>query len=192
MQKLLKHIRDTVLSGLLLLIPAFVLIVLIQKLYNMMTGVGSKIADTLGIKTVGGIGAASIATSLVLVAIFYGCGLLVKVAFVTSFKDWLEENLLQYIPGYLSYKSKMEDKLGNRTEPRKPVLAKINNGWRPAFLVNRQEGNNVVFVPQSPETDIGEIWVLQDQDVKETGIEEKIFKAILQKHGKGLIVEGNI
>ena len=71
-------------------------------------------------------------------------------------------------------------------------MVKINNGWRPAFLVNRQEGNNVVFVPQSPETDSGEIWVLQDQDVKETGTEEKVFKVILQKHGKGLIVEGKI
>ncbi len=154
-----------------------------------MTGFGSRISEMLGIKSIAGIGAASIATSLVLVAIFYGSGLLVRFAFVTQFKEWLEENLLQYIPGYLAYRSKMHDKLEKRTEPRAAVLAKIYNGWRPGFLINRQAGNTVVFIPDSPETDKGEIWLLQDSDVKEIGLADKEFMTSLQQMGKALRVE---
>lgn len=186
MKKIIKHFRETVVAGLILLIPVFVLILLIQKLYQAMTGVGSKISDMLGIKSVAGIGAASIATSVVLVGIFYGCGLLVKFAFVTRLKDWLEENLLQYIPGYLTYKSKMQEKLENRTEPRKAILAKINNGWRPGFLVNSQPEGIVVFIPSSPETDRGEIWVLQQGDIKEIGLADQAFIGSLQNSGKTL------
>jgi uncharacterized membrane protein len=190
MQKLLSHIRQTVISGLILLIPVFVLLVLIQKLYRSMTGFGSKISELMGIKSIAGIGAASIATSLILVAMFYGSGLIVKIAFVTRFKDWLEESLLQYIPGYLTYRTKMLEKLEKKTQPKTAILAKIYNGWRPGLLINRQAGNTVVFIPDSPETDKGEIWVLQDSDVKEIGLADKQFMTSLQQSGKGLAVDG--
>jgi hypothetical protein len=186
MQKFLLHIRQTVISGLILLIPAFVLIILIQKLYHSMTGVGSKISEMLGIKSFAGVGAASIATSLIIVAILYGCGLLVRVAFVTKFKDWLEESLLQYIPGYLTYRSKMHEKLEKRSVPRTAILAKIYNGWRPGLLINRQENKVIVFIPDSPETDKGEIWVLQEGEIKEVGLADKEFMTSLQQSGKGL------
>jgi uncharacterized membrane protein len=187
MQNLIKHIRDTVVSGLILLIPAFVLIVLLQKLYRSMTGFGSKISEMLGIKSVAGIGATSIATSLILVGIFYGCGLLVRFAFITRFKDWLEESLLQYIPGYLSYRAKMQEKLEKKSAPKTAVMARIYNGWRPGFLVSRDAGGTVVFIPESPEIDKGTIWVLDDKDIRELGIADKAFMASLQS-GKGLRV----
>jgi len=187
MQKFIKHIRETVVSGLILLIPAFVLIVLIQKLYRSMTGFGSKVSDMLGIKSVAGIGAASIATTIILIGIFYGCGLLVRFAFVTRFKDWLEQSLLQYIPGYLSYRANMQEKLEKKTEVKKAIMARIYNGWRPGYLVSRQPEGTVVFIPESPEVNKGAIWVLEEKDVREIGLADKAFMASLQS-GKGLRV----
>jgi uncharacterized membrane protein len=185
MQKLIKHIRETVISGLILLIPSFVLIILIKRLYRSMTGFGSKITELLEVKSIAGIGVASIATTITLIGIFYGCGLLVRFAFITRFKDWLEESLLQYVPGYLSYRAKMHEKLEKTTEGKKAILARIYNGWRPGYLVSRQPEGTVVFIPESPEVSKGAIWVLEEKDVREIGMADKAFMDSLQS-GKGL------
>lgn len=39
MKKIFAHIKQTIIAGLILLVPAFVLIVLLQKLHASMTGV---------------------------------------------------------------------------------------------------------------------------------------------------------
>ena len=188
MKAFLKHFRQTVTSGLILLIPVFVLIVVLQKLWDKMTGFGKQLSDMLGINSIAGIGAAKIATTVILIAVFYGCGLLVRFAYVNRVKAWVEDNLLQYIPGYIGYKVKMTEKLENKLEQRTAVMAKIFNGWRPGFLVSRDNGKSVVSIPFYPEADLGEIWVLDDQDVEVTGPADKAFLVSLQQGGKGLRV----
>jgi len=103
--------KNTILSGILFFLPVFFLVGLIQKLWNSLTGFGAKLASLVGVKSIAGIGAASLLTTILLILIFYICGLLVQLAFIGKFKSWIENTLLQYIPGYLTYKVKMEEKL---------------------------------------------------------------------------------
>lgn len=188
MKKVLDKIRNTVIAGIVFLIPVFVIIIILEKFYGKMTGFGAQLANFLGIGSFAGVGAASIATTLILLALFYVSGLLVRLSFLTKASAWVEKNVLQFIPGYLGYKVKMEEKLLPRQEPKVPVLVTIGEITRPAYLKSRDNGKCVVFVPNTPDPNSGEIWVVSETVVKELPMAEKAFSAAIMHGGKGLAI----
>jgi len=48
-----KKIRQTIISGIILFIPVFVLIAIIEKVFGFLSGFGKGIASTLGLKSIG-------------------------------------------------------------------------------------------------------------------------------------------
>jgi uncharacterized membrane protein len=186
MKKIASHLRNTVIAGIVLLIPVFVIIVIIQNMYGKLTGFGKQLSAFLGIKSVAGIGAASIATTLILIVLFYAFGLLVQVSLVTRFKNWIENNLLQYIPGYLGYKVKMEEKLMPKGETKIAALVTVGEIIRPGFLMHRSAGKCVVFIPNTPDTNTGEVWVVEEGRVKELGVADQAFVNSIRHSGKGM------
>jgi uncharacterized membrane protein len=187
MNKAMKHIKETVISGIIFLIPVFVIIMIFQNLHAKLTGFGVHLAKFLGLKAIGSIGAVSIATSLILAALLYGCGLLVKLTMVSKVRNWLDTHVLQFIPGYLNYKVKMEEKLMPKIEERPPVLVKIGNAERPGFLTDQTGSKCVVFIPSAPDINIGEVWVVDEANITKLGTAEKAFKAGIMHSGKGLL-----
>ena len=186
MKKLWNNIKSTILSGILFLLPVFVVLLIIQKLYGKLTGFGGQLASLLGVKSVAGIGAASIATTFILLALFYGCGLVVKVAFISNFMNWVERNFLQHIPGYTGYKVKMEEKLLPKNEARTAALIQVGELRRPGFLVSRNEGKCVVFIPNTPDTNTGEVWVVDESKVQDLGKADDAFLNGIRYSGRGL------
>lgn len=188
MKKVLDNIRNTVIAGIVLLIPVFVIIMILEKFYARMTGFGTQLANFLGVKSLAGIGAASIATTLILLSLFYVCGLLVRFSFLKIATDWIEKNVLQFIPGYLGYKVKMEEKLLPRQEPKIPVLIRTGDITRPGYLKSKEQGKCVVFVPNTPDPNSGEIWVVDEQCVTDLHMDAKAFSAAVMHGGKGLAI----
>ncbi|MGL6268994.1 MAG: hypothetical protein ACRC2O_13770 [Chitinophagaceae bacterium] len=179
--------RNTILSGIMLFLPLFFLIGLIQKLWYSLTGVGAKIAGLVQFKVVTGVGAASIITSILIILIFYISGLLVRFAFIGKFKNWIEDSFLQYIPGYLTYKVKVETKLIKKTEDWLPVLVKSDEGARPALLIEVKDQMSTVFFPNSPDTNYGVIWVVDSVRVKHLSGDANTLLKSVQYSGKGLL-----
>ena len=186
MKKLWSNLKSTILSGILFLLPVFVVMLILQKLYGKLTGFGAQMASMLGLKSVAGIGAASIATTVILLALFYLSGLIVKVAFISNFMGWVEKTFLQHIPGYLGYKVKMEEKLLPKMENRTAALIQVGEILRPGFLVNRDQGKCVVFVPNTPDTNTGEVWVVEESRVRELGKADDAFLNGIRHSGRGL------
>lgn len=186
MKKIFSHFRDTILSGIIFLVPVFVIIVIIQKFYGKLTGFGQQLATMLGIKTVAGVGAAAIGTTILMVVFFYACGLLVKFTMFTNLRSWLENRVLVYIPGYLNYKVKMEEKLMPKTENRVAALIRTGDIDRPGFLMHREKSKCTVFIPNTPDTDSGQVWIVDEHQVKELGIADKNFLDGIRHSGKNL------
>lgn len=189
MKQFLAHVRNTVISGIILLLPVFVVIIIVQKMFAKLTGFGKQLSDFLGLKTIGGVGAASIATTFILVTAFYLVGLLVRFTMVTNIRNWIENNLLQYIPGYLGYKVKMEEKLMPKADERIAALISVNGITRPGFLVSREGDQCVVFMPNTPDTNAGEVWVVKAEQVKELGKTDAAFLNSIRHSGKGLVIK---
>lgn len=178
--------RDTLVSGILFFLPIFFLLGLVQKLWQSLTGFGAKLATLVGLKSVAGIGVASIATTFILLLIFYICGLLVRFALIGKFKNWIENSLLQYIPGYLTYKVKMEEKLIKKADTRTPVLVVTTDGSRPGLLIETKGQSATVFIPNSPDTNNGQIWVVELSGIKKLQGDAKALLKSIQYSGKGM------
>lgn len=186
MSKFFSHLRSTVIAGVIFLIPVFVVVLIIQKIYSGLTGFGHELAKMLGIKSIAGIGAASIGTTLILISVFYACGWLVRVAMISNLRAWVENNLLLYIPGYLNYKVKMEEKLIPKKEER--ISARIRTGdiTRMGFLIHRENGKCTVLVPNTPDTDTGQVWIVDEHQVTEMAMNEKDLLIAIRHSGRGL------
>lgn len=187
MKAFMDNFRNTILSGILFLLPGFVVVYIIQKTWKILTGFGYFLAKTMGLEFIKGIDTGPIVTTLVMIVLLYGCGLLVRFARITRIRNWLENAFLEYIPGYVKYKVKMEEKLLPPEDTRKPVLVQLNQAWKPGFLVESRGEEAVVFMPHTPETDTGDVWVIHQSHLRLLDMDAKRFKKSLELSGHGLI-----
>ena len=125
-------------------------------------------------------------TTVLLIVIFYLFGLLTKISAVTKSKEWFENNVLSYVPNYSKFNAKMTIKLQPGEDLRQPALIEINDFRRPGFLIHSEEGTSTVFMPSTPDTDYGEVWVVDTKKVKQINMNAKEFKKSILLSGKGL------
>ncbi|MCU0405090.1 MAG: hypothetical protein MUE99_11140 [Chitinophagaceae bacterium] len=181
------HLKEQVLAGVVFLIPVFVVITIVQKLWKGLSGIGNSIADALGLKALIGSASATLSTTLLLVIIFYVVGWLVRFSLLNKFRDWLEQSVLQYIPGYLSYKAKMQEKLLPKKDARKPVWVAFPDYRRPGFLIEEKETQAVVYFPNAPDSNNGQVMVVDIQMVSHMDTDATALIKMLQANGKSLI-----
>jgi len=189
MKKFYTHIRDRVMAGLIFLVPLFAVILILQKLWTVLSGSGKYLSKLLGLKPVLGSSAAPIVTTLLLVILFYFFGCLVKVSSLNRLRDWIENKVLQYIPGYLVYKAQISEKLGPKTDDRVPVWIMTDFGKRPGLLIAEQGEEAIVFFPNSPDSNNGTVSMVSRQRMTKLEMNASSFIKSLQKFGKDLLVK---
>ena len=186
MKETIKKIKKTFIAGVILFLPVFVLLSIFQKVYGFIFGFGKKLTDLLGLSNVPGWDFAPALTTVLLIVIFYLFGLLTKISAVTKSKEWFENNVLSYVPNYSKFNAKMTIKLQPGEDLRQPALIEINDFRRPGFLIHSEEGKSTVFMPSTPDTDYGEVWVVDTKKVKQINMNAKEFKKSILLSGKGL------
>ena len=186
MKEQFKKIQRTLISGVILFIPVFILLAVFQKIYGFFSGFGKNLASSLGLKSVGGGSAEPIVTTILLIIIFYLSGLLVRFTLVTKVKEWIENSVLIYVPNYSKYKAKMMAKVQPSKDERKPALVEVNDYLKPCFIVSSSDSKTIVFLPSSPDTDNGEVLIVESSKVKAINMDFTEFKNSLLLSGKGL------
>ena len=186
MKKFLNHIKSRVLAGVIFLIPLFAIILLIQKLWNTLTGAGNYLVQLFGLSALLGAHSVAIATAVLLVLLFYFFGWLVKFSALNKIRDWMETSLLQYIPGYLTYKAQLQEKISPTKDNRIPVYVNSALGKRPGLLMDEQGDNAVIFFPNSPDSNNGEVIIVAKQQVTRLDMNADSFLKSMQRFGKGL------
>ena len=189
MRKFLAHIQTRVMAGVVLLIPLFAVLLLINKLWTSLTGAGDYLVKLVGLDSLLGSNSLAVATAFLLIVIFYFCGWLVKFSSLIRVRDWMERSFLQYIPGYITYKAQMEEKLGKTEDSRTPVWVSMVIGRRPALLVEEREGESVVFFPNSPDSNNGEVMLVDSFRVTKLAMDTPSFFKSMQKFGKDLVLD---
>jgi len=189
MRKFLAHIQTRVMAGVVLLIPLFAVLLLINKLWTSLTGAGDYLVKLVRLDSLLGSNSLAVATAFLLIVIFYFCGWLVKFSSLIRVRDWMERSFLQYIPGYITYKAQMEEKLGKTEDSRTPVWVSMVIGRRPALLVEEREGESVVFFPNSPDSNNGEVMLVDSFRVTKLAMDAPSFFKSMQKFGKDLVLD---
>jgi len=116
MRKIWVHIRSRVLAGIFFFIPLFFIIYILQRVWDKLTGFGSNLVKWFGLKPIFGHSSVAIATTFILICLFYIFGWLVKFKIMNRFIGWMEGALLHYIPGYSTFKLAIQEKMNPKEE----------------------------------------------------------------------------
>ena len=196
MKAFLAKIRDITISGILALLPLYVFLLVISKAWKSLSSIGAGIAQMFGMKSILGVGGASVFSGLLIVAIWLVTGMLVRYSFLGAVSNAAERRLSKYIPDYDSYKAKAEEKLQHKVRilPYTSALIRWEEYWRPGYIVEQdQQGNSVLFLPDIPETNKGHVLLArQDQIRILESVTANQLDALLKKTGKGLLSDYGI
>ena len=190
------RLRDITISGILALLPLYVFLLVITKAWKSLSSIGTGVAQMLGMKSVLGVGGATVFSGLLIVTIWLVTGLLVRYSFLGALSKAAEKQLSKYVPDYESYKAKAEEKLQHKVRilPYTSALIRWEEYWQPAYLVEQDdEGTCVVFLPEIPETNKGHVLLARQDQVRIVeSMTANQLDASLKKAGRGLLSDYGI
>jgi uncharacterized membrane protein len=127
-----------------------------------------------------------IALLLVLVICFL-LGLMAVSGIGKSFTRWIEEHILNPVPGYRLMKNASQAAAGLDTEQQFPVVLVPVDGWMIGLQINTLPNNEVVvFVPGSPNPWSGNVIIFNASDIRQTSLTQKEALSFLRQTGAGL------
>jgi uncharacterized membrane protein len=186
MKATLKLIKETVISGIVLFLPILILLYIFKKVYSALYNSGHKLTEILGMDNAGDKKWVPFATLFLVVVVLFICGLMVRFAMVTKIKEWVENNVLLYIPNYSKYNAKMMAKLQPEEDVKTPILVEMNGAWKPGFLISTEKDKSTVFLPTTPDIDYGEVWIVESNKVTLVNMTTSEFKNSILLSGKGM------
>lgn len=183
MNKLGAFLRQTFLSGVFLLIPALIFVVLFGKVWRILKPPVTRIMAGLGLEHPA---VALVVTTILIIVLCFAAGLVVRFAFVKNIRGWLEENVLRFIPGYQYFRMMFGEQLGSYSENSVAVLVEFD-GWQPAILVEEMaDGRVVAFIPGVPDTTHGSVHIVPADQVRRLDAPVPAVMRTLRFYGSGI------
>jgi len=187
-KKRLEKPRNKIVSGMMYLLPMFILFIVVEKLWYKVSHLGKIIVHNLHLDDFFGKHSLTITTGLLLLIIFYIFGYLATLPRFMSFYNWFESTLLDVVPGYTKYKTDLENKISPKPDSRLTVLVSTPVGDKPGILIEENATNSVVFFPSTTDALEGEVLVIDTPKLQKMDIDAKALLGIMKKQGKGLPV----
>jgi uncharacterized membrane protein len=191
MKKVFSNLRQTLISGLVFLLPILILMVVVTKVFGMLTGISNKLASIFGIKSIVGISASTISSSIALILLCLLCGYLVRFAFAQRLRNWIDNMLMANVPGYEIYKKTAMSKLEPAEEalPYKAAVWVESDGMKkPGFLIDHNTpGDCIIFFPTAGKPEEGTTLLVPGSRVHELPNVDMIdFRKAIANKGIGL------
>ena len=118
-----------------------------------------------------------------MIAACFFFGLLVRTAVGQSFGSWVEEKILNLLPGYqLIKKVSLQFAGGSEAAHWTPVLIKIGESRQIGFLVEEHSSGEVtVFIPAAPAVSVGAVHMVKGELVEKLDVSmRKVVDCITQ------------
>lgn len=183
MQALYQFLKTTVIGGLVVLVPVAVCAYIISAVIKQVHAVLAPIAKVLHVESVEGIAVVELAAILVVIAACFFFGLLVRTAVGQSFGSWLEDKILNLLPGYqLIKKVSLQFAGGNEAAHWSPVLIRVGESRQIGFLVEEHSSGEVtVFIPAAPAVSVGAVHMVKAEMVEKLDVSmRKVVDCITQ------------
>jgi len=183
MRTIIEFLKTTLIGGLLVVLPIWVIIILVIKSLTMLAGFIKPLVDHLP----GSVNYPWIVAIAILLAACFAVGIAVRTALGRWSMHLLERNLLERLPGYTLIRSFAQRLAGTgETEAFAPVLVELEEALVPAFLVERHpDGRCTVFVPSAPTPAAGSIYILTPERVHRVDVPIVKAMSCISKWGNG-------
>jgi uncharacterized membrane protein len=156
-------IRSTLLSGVLIILPISLVLMILMKAHDMMAPLATPILAWLPPS----LRYPAMITLLLLLLACLAAGLLAETPAGLRLGNSVEGAFLNRIPGYSTVRS-LTRRIGNAEESEKfaPALADFEGALVPAFVVEEHaDGRYTVFVPDAPTPAVGSIYIIARERV---------------------------
>jgi len=172
MKKIFDFVKAMVIGGVLFFIPLIILIVILQKAFQIAAALVMPIIKLLNVTHIFGIGVEIIVAIAIILFILYLGGLISKTSRAKKAVKKIEDALLSKVPGYDMIKNMGESFVGFEGNTSiSTVLARIEDAWQYGFLIEEIEGEQyAVYVPGAPNPMSGSVYILEKTRIKKTNI----------------------
>ena len=187
MKAVTRFIRDTLVGGILFLVPIIVLVAILGKAHKIASRIVQPLAAKIPYESMIGLSTPKFFAIALIVLFCFFAGLFARTALARRMIDTLEGALLSKLPGYTLMKSMFESAAGaDQANPQQVVLAWIEEAWQIGLLMERIEPDHVaVFIPGSPDPKSGSVYFLTNDRIKPVDTPMKTAMAYLRNTGKG-------
>lgn len=169
MGKMVDFIKTTTLGGFLILLPIVGVLALAGMALATLIKIVTPIMRKLPIKTVGGLALATLLAVFLLLAFCFLAGLLVQMRFGRLLQSWVENYLLQRLPGYVMFKNLSRQLAGQEGIEFAPALVDLyDSEARVVGLIVEEHADKkfTIFVPISPTATLGQVYLLPHTKVE--------------------------
>lgn len=163
MKKALVFVVNTVLVGLLIIVPIYLAVLLVLKGMKSVISLVRPFAHLLP----DWIPAESILSLLLMLTICFVIGVAVRTPVGKAIREQIEKTFFERIPGYALIRSLTNQVAGDgRENVWKPALVEIEEALVPAFIIEEfEDGRYTVFVPSIPTPFAGAVYILDRKRV---------------------------
>ena len=153
-----EFVKNTLVGGLLIVVPLYLAVLLLLKAMQSVMGLVRPLAQLLPTW----IPADNILSLLLVLSLCFLIGLAVRAPLGRALRERLEQSLFERIPGYALFRSLTQRLAGeSREHVWQPALAEIEDALVPAFIIEElEDGRFTVFVPSIPTPLAGAVYVL--------------------------------
>jgi len=158
-----KSILETLVTGLVVLLPIYVTIVLLLKAMKSLEDLVKPLTRILPAWSPG----EGVVSVFVALLICFLVGISLRTAIGQAAGAKIENSVLQKIPGYSMFRGMTRQLAGENLDSSwKPALAEIEEALVPAFIVEElDDGSFTVFVPSVPTPLAGTVYILTPERV---------------------------
>jgi len=162
MKAIWKFISNTLIGGLLVLLPAYLAILLIVKGIKGLTQLVKPIVNLLPV----GVEHHAVVALLIVVLASFIVGLAVRTWPGRPLGRWLDKGVLDRIPGYTFIRGLLGRTFGDKSAEFRVAFIEFDDNTALGYVVEEHEdGNYTVFMPSSPTPFSGTVLLMPPQRV---------------------------
>ena len=183
MRTLAEFTKTTLIGGVLIILPIYVAVLLLAKAVKGLLALLTPVAEQLP----AGVEFRQAAAILLLIAVCFVVGLVVRTGPGLRAKNAFEQAVLEKLPGY-SFLRGLAKRLTGRSEEHtlEPALVEIEDALVPALIVEKlEDGSYTVLVPSAPTPMAGSIYILPADRVHPVDIPFTQAIGVFTKWGTG-------
>jgi len=182
-----QFLRTTLVGGILFLLPIIVVVAIVGKALAIAHKLVDPLATHLPVESAIGLETPKILAIALLILFCFLAGFFARTTLAKKVIAWLETTVLSNVPGYEFIKGLSGSLLGDEKQQVYPVvLARIEDAWQFALLVERIEGGHVaVFVPGSPNPQSGSVYFMTEDRIKLVDLPPTSVLKCLKRYGLG-------
>jgi uncharacterized membrane protein len=184
----LEFTRTTVIGGALFLLPIFVVLLVLGRLFALMGGLTEPIVAALGVSSIGGMAVGHLITIFGIVLAAFVAGLFARTPTGQAALTWIREGVSATIPQF-SLIQDVARNIGAETEDdvveMPVVLVPTDAGWALGLLLEAEGDWHAVFLPGAPQMSSGSVAYAHTDQIHRTDMTLKQLWVLLRARGKG-------